>query len=97
MAREIERDPGSLPAGYWLAAAARGRGDLERAFDNAVAGWVRAIHGRDRGIALRADIDRLMVQAILPERAARLSPRDQKTILSGMVAEWDVFKERWSR
>jgi hypothetical protein len=97
MAREIERDPGSLPAGYWLVAAARGKGDLERAFDNAVAGWVRAIHGRDRGIALRADIDRLMVQAILPERAARLSARDQKAILSGMVAEWDVFKERWSR
>jgi hypothetical protein len=97
MTREIERDPGSLPAGYWLVAAARGKGDLDRAFDTATAGWVRAIHARDRGIALRADIDRLLVQAVLPERAARLSARDQKAVLSGMVAEWDAFKERWSR
>lgn len=97
MAREIERDPGSLPAGYWLVAAARGKGDLNLAFDNAAAGWVRAIHARDRGIALRAEIDRLMVQAVLPERAARLSARDQTAVLSGMIAEWDAFKERWSR
>lgn len=97
MGREIERDPGSVPAGYWLVAAARGRGDLDRACDNAAAAWVRAIHARDRGIALRADIDRLMVQGVLPERAARLSTRDPKAALSGMIAEWDAFKERWSR
>jgi hypothetical protein len=38
-----------------------------------------------------------MVQAVLPERAARLSARDQPAVLSGMIAEWDAFKERWSR
>lgn len=95
MRSAVERDPGSTPAGYWLVAAARGRGDLDRAVDSAAAGWVRAIHARDRGIVLRADIDRLMVQAVLPERAARLSPKDQKAALTGMLAEWDAFKERW--
>lgn len=97
MITEIERDPGSTPAGYWLVVAARGRGDLDRALEIAAAGWVRAIYARDRGAALRADIDRLMVQAILPERAARLSPRDHKATLTGMLAEWNAFKERWSR
>lgn len=97
MMSEVERDPGSTSAGYWLVAAARGRGDLDRALDSATAGWVRAIHARDRGVVLRADIDRLMVQAVLPERAARLSPRDQKAALTGMLAEWDAFKERWRR
>jgi hypothetical protein len=97
MTAEIERDPGSTPAAYWLVVAARGRGDLERALDTAAAGWVRAIYARDRGLALRADIDRFVVQAVLPERAARVSPRDHKATLMGMLAEWDAFKERWSR
>jgi hypothetical protein len=97
MTAEVERNPGSTPAGYWLVAAARGRGDLDRALDSAAAAWVRAIYARDRGAALRADIDRLIVQAVLPERAARLSPKDQKAALTGMIAEWDAFKERWSR
>ena len=34
------------------------------------AGWIRAALGRDRGVALRADLDRLVTQAIIPERAA---------------------------
>ncbi len=97
MMRELQTDPGSTPAGYWLAAAARGRGDLERALDSAAASWVRAIFARDRGLALRADLERLVVQAILPERAARLPGRDSKAALAGMIAEWDAFKARWSR
>ena len=96
MSKEIERNPGSTPAGYWAVAAARGRGDLDRAYDCAAAGWVRAIYARDRGAALRADIDRLMVQRVLPERAARLAVRDQKAALIGMIAEWEAFKERWA-
>ena len=60
-------------AGYWLAAAARGGGDLERALNEATAAWVRASLARDGGVALRADLDRLVVQGILPRprRATR--------------------------
>lgn len=97
MTRRVQEDPGCSPAGYWLAAAARGRGDLDRALDTATASWVRAIYARDRGVALRADLNRLVIEAILPERAARLAARDQKAALAGMIAEWDAFKERWSR
>ena len=95
MATEIARDAGSVPAGYWLAAAARGSGDLDRAMNEATAGWVRATLARDRGAALRADLDRLVVQAILPERAARLALREHASALAGMIAEWDAFKARW--
>jgi hypothetical protein len=37
MAIEVRIDPGSAPANYWLAAAARGSGDLERAWHAAIA------------------------------------------------------------
>ena len=97
LAEEIARDAGSAPAGYWLAAATRGTGDLEAAVNEATAGWVRATLTRDRGATLRADLDRLMVQGILPERAARLPGRDHSQALAGMVGEWEAFKARWAR
>lgn len=96
MAAEIANDVGSAPAGYWLAAAIRGAGDLDGALNEATAGWVRATLGRDRGAVLRADLDRLMVQGILPDRAARLPGRDHSQALAGMVGEWEVFKARWA-
>ncbi len=97
MLEEASRDPGSSPATYWLVAAARGLGDLDRAYDAALAGWVRALLARDRGVMVRADIDRLMREAVLPERAARVSPKEPKEALTTLLADWEAFKERWSR
>ena len=97
MNAEIVRDPGSMPAGYWLVAAARGRGDLDRAYDAAAAAWVRGLLSRDRGVLLRADVDRLVIEAIIPERASRLNARDPKPIVATMTGEWEAFKQRWSR
>jgi hypothetical protein len=96
MATELTKDAGSLPAGYWLAAAARGAGDFDRALNEATAGWLRARFGGDRGDALRADLDRLVVQGILRDRAARLPVRDHEQALAGMVGEWEAFKTRWT-
>jgi hypothetical protein len=48
-------------------------------------------------VALRADLDRLVVQGILPDRAARLTVRDHTQALAGMVGEWEAFKSSWSR
>ena len=45
MEEELRRDPGSAPANYWLAVAARAAGDLDAAWDAAVAAWVRATLG----------------------------------------------------
>ena len=97
MEQEVARTPGSTPAAYWLAAASRGAGDIDRAWNAAIAGWARAPLATDRGAALRADLDRLVVQAIIPERAARLNTRDTRQAIAGMVAEWESFKTSWSR
>jgi hypothetical protein len=97
MAQEISRDAGSQSAAYWLAASARGAGDPERALNQATAAWVRAVLARDGGVALRADLERLVVQGILPDRANRLPVRDTTQALAGMVGEWEAFKSAWTR
>lgn len=97
MEQELALDPGLAAAAYWLVASARGLGDLERAWHAAHGGWVAAVLARDRGAALRADLDRLMTQAIIPDRAARLAVRDTKQAAAGMLAEWEAFKSSWSR
>ena len=94
---ELAIDAGSAPASYWLAAAARGAGDLERAWQAAIAGWVRASLAQDRGAALRADLDRLVTQAIIPERAARLRPADARQAAAGMQNEWDSVQGGWRK
>lgn len=97
MSNELAMDPASGVATYWLAAAARGRGQIERAWQIALAGWMRAPQTRDRGAALRADLDRLVIQAIIPERVANLGLRDPSQALAGMLGEWEAFKATWSR
>ena len=90
MASEATVHPESSAVVYWLAAAAHAQGDLQAAWDAVEAGWVRARFATDRGAALRADLDRLMLVAIVPERARALSqPADT------LRAAWEGFKERW--
>jgi hypothetical protein len=95
MEQELRRDPASMPAAYWLAAASRGAGDLDRAWAAASAGWIRAVAARDRGVALRADLDRLVIQAIIPDRAARSPVRDRRQATAAMTADWESFKKTW--
>ena len=97
MKAELIRAPGSVAAGYWVVAAARGAGDLDRAWSAAAASWIRAVLAPDRGVVLRGDLDRLVVHAIIPERAARLSPREPSVALTGLLSEWEAFKASWSR
>lgn len=98
MRQELAVVPASTAAIYWLAASARASGDPDAAWQYAVAGWVRAALADDRGAALRADLDRLVVQAIIPERAAKLAGRgDPKAAQASMLSEWDAFKGDWSK
>ena len=90
MREALTAHPGSATAAYWLAAAARGQGDLQAAWDAAEAGWVRASLTVDRGAGLRADLDRLMIVAIVPERARALAQPAEEVRL-----DWENFKERW--
>jgi hypothetical protein len=97
MEDELRRDAGSAVASYWVAAAARGVGDLQRAWDAAIAGWVRARLAGDRSVALRADLDRLVRQAVIPERARQMaSSADPQQAAEAMRVEWDRIKEQWT-
>jgi len=60
---------------------------------------LRQLRGRSRRRIDQAGkpVDRLVVQGILPDRAARLGLRDNAQALAGMVGEWEVFKAEWSR
>ena len=92
MEEELRREPGSAPANYWRAVAARRAGDLETAWDAAVAAWVRATLSPTAS-QLRTDIDRLVTEALIPERA-RLR-REQPDAVEALRNEWNQVKEQW--
>jgi hypothetical protein len=94
MEDELHRDPGNAAANYWLAVAARSAGDLDAAWDAAVAAWVRATlsPGTEQ---LRSDIDRLVMQAVIPERARAHRARDQIDPTDTMRAQWESVKQQW--
>lgn len=99
MERELRRDSGSSAAAYWLSAAAFARGQVERAWSAAISGWVRALITPDRGAALRPDLDRLVREAIIPERVRRLpvaGTPEADQAAAGMLAEWELVKEKWT-
>ena len=92
MELDLSLHPASATAPYWLAAAARGEGDLQAAWDAALAAWVRAPLTTDKGLALRADLDRLVLRAIIPDRSKSTAQSPQ-----ARTAEWERFKEKWKR
>jgi hypothetical protein len=95
MEAEQKRDAMSPAACYWLAAAARGSGDLDRAWASAQACWVRSSLALDGGSALREDLDKLVTQAIIPEKSAKGSVRDRRQAAGSLSTEWEAFKRAW--
>ena len=95
---ELDRRDRSPAALYWVAAGARGADDVERAWGAAVAGWIRAGQFGPAGVRLRDDLNRLMTQAILPERARLLAPPgDSHQMQIALQREWDELKQKWER
>ena len=94
---ELARDPGGAAAAYWLAVASRALGDLDRAWEAVQAGWLRALLkiDPDRAAAMRADLDRLMLEVIIPERARKWSGPDFQSSADLMKAEWEAFRTAW--
>ena len=93
----LGRIPGSSAAAYWLAASYRYLGDLTHGWDAAVAAWVRAPLAEDQGRALRADIDQLVMQAILPERVRLMASTDadRERVTAVLRASWEAVKTDW--
>ena len=93
MEQELAIEPGSAVANYWLVAAARGRGDVDRAWDAAVAAWVSAALAPETSKTLRADLDRLVNEALIPERARTRPAREDPAV--ALRVEWERIKEVW--
>jgi hypothetical protein len=95
MEQELREEPASTVANYWLAVAARGTGDVERAWDAAVAAWVRSTLNPVSAETLRTDLDRLVTQALIPERVRNRPVREQAEAQTALNAEWNLVKEHW--
>jgi len=95
MTRELERNPGSAAAAYWIVVGTRGAGDPVGAWDAAIAGWVRARLAGGRAATLRADLDKLMLEGIIPDRVRLMSPDRRGQTEADLRTEWAVVKERW--
>jgi hypothetical protein len=92
MEEELATRPGSGTAAYWLSAAARSQGDAQAAWDAALAAWVRAPLMLDHGVRLRADIDLLVLRAIVPDRAKATAQPPES-----LRQQWEQFKARWDK
>ena len=95
MEAELRQDPANTVANYWLAVAARGVGDVDRAWNAAIAAWVRSTLKPEAAETLRTDLDRLVTQALIPERARARPAREQPESLAALRAEWDLVKQQW--
>ena len=95
MKTALLKRPSSPAASYWMVVALRGTGELDRAWDAAVAAWVRARLAGDRSPSLRADVDRLVLKGIIPDRVAHIAQDQRGAAESQLRAEWELVKERW--
>ena len=95
MSRELARNPGSAAAAYFLvvargAAASPSRPGMPRSPAGCARGWP----ARARR-TLRADLDKLVLEGIIPDRVAALSAERREQAESDLRGEWAVVKERW--
>jgi hypothetical protein len=94
---ELRRDDQSPVAAYWLAAAAFGLDDLDRAWAAAEAGWMRGAGG-PAGLRLRDDLDRLVLTAIIPSRARRLAlSGDARPAVTLLQQQWEEMKQKYGK
>lgn len=95
MEGELRQDAGSPVANYWRAVAARGVGDLDAAWNAAIAAWVRSTLSPDTTESLRADLDRLVTEVLIPERAHTSEADGVLDSEATLRTEWDLLKQQW--
>jgi len=96
---ELERNPLSRPASYWLVVAARGAGNLDDSWNAAITAWIRA-GSQPEGERLRGDLDRFVTQTLIPERAQartaqRLDAKPTQTEIATLTEQWRALAEHW--
>jgi hypothetical protein len=95
MEKELQSDPSSSVANYWRVIAARGTGDFDLAWSSAIAAWVRSTLNPATTEQLRTDLDRVVGQALIPERSRAHPARDSQNAVELLTAEWDLVKQNW--
>jgi hypothetical protein len=95
MEAELRVDPGHPAANYWLAISLRGAGDVDRAWDAAIAAWVRAPLRPESATTVREDIDRFVTTVLIPERARARPAREQQAALTELQSQWETVKQDW--
>jgi hypothetical protein len=95
MRGELANDATSATATYWMVVALRGGGHQLRAWDAAVAGWARARLMGERTAAFRADINRLVLDGLIPDRVRDLPLEDRPAAEAQFKADWELVKEKW--
>jgi hypothetical protein len=95
MEDELRLDAGNGPANYWLVVGTRGVGDVVRAWDAAVAGWVRAALNPSTMTTVRADIDRLVTEALAVELGRRRGGPEPQDAIAATRADWETLKSQW--
>ncbi|MBA3270015.1 MAG: hypothetical protein H0T71_05840 [Acidobacteria bacterium] len=92
---ELAVNPGSIAASYWTVVALRGAGEPDRAWDAAVASWVRARLTGERAPTLRADLDRFVLGGLVPDRVRHIALDQRAAAESQLKADWELVKEKW--
>ena len=95
MESEIGRDPASPVANYWLAVAARGLGDLDRAWELAIAAWVRLRLSPGSAGDVRQALDEFVTQVLVPERVRLRGSREPQETARAMREERELLKQQW--
>lgn len=94
MEDELRVRPESAVAAYWIPVAARGAGDLVRAWDAAIAGWMRAPLAHDRADQLRRDLDRFVRDLLIPELSRPTGGRPPRDV-NALLEEWTAVTGGW--
>ncbi len=95
MEGELRAHPESAVAAYWIVAAAHGAGDPARAWDAAVAAWVRASLSGDRADRLRADLAHFVEDVLIPE-LGRAAPGRPAHDADQLRQQWEAITGGWT-
>ena len=95
MEEEVRANPASVPANFWLASASRGNGEPDRAWDAAQAAWVRVPIDAPGAQTLRQDLDRLVREAVILERARQEPRADWDDVAAQLRTRWEQFTKSW--
>ena len=96
MGRELRDDPANGAANYWQVVAARGVGDLDRAWSAAIAGWVRStLDPGGNGAAARAISTAWWSRPSSPSVPVPIRSGRAPDQVEMLRAEWALVKQNW--